>query len=114
MKAVNLTTGSEIACNVAVARSLLARMKGLLGKREMSDGEGMLIKPCKGIHTFGMRFGIDAIFLDRCNRIVAVRRAIPPNRLTPFYFGAAGVLELPSGTIDKMPAEVGDEVGFVR
>jgi uncharacterized membrane protein (UPF0127 family) len=113
MRAVNLTTGEEIAGNVAVARSLFARMKGLLGRREMSQGEGMLIEPCKGIHTFGMRFGIDAIFFDRRNRVIAVWRGLAPNRLTPFYFRAVRVLELPAGALGETSANVGDEVAFV-
>lgn len=113
MRAVNLTTGEEIAGNVTVARSLPARMKGLLGKKEMPRGDGMLIEPCKGIHTFGMRFAIDAIFFDRTRRIIAVMKDLPPNRLTPFYFRAAGVLELPAGAVGKTSAKVGDEVGFV-
>jgi uncharacterized membrane protein (UPF0127 family) len=113
MRAVNLTTGEEIAGNVAVARGLFARMKGLLGKSGMAPGDGLMIEPCKGIHTFGMRFGIDAIFFDRKRRVVAVRRGLAPNRLTPFYFRAAGVLELPAGALDKISARVGDEVGFV-
>jgi uncharacterized membrane protein (UPF0127 family) len=113
MRAVNLTTGEEIAGNVSVARGLFARMKGLLGKSEMASGDGLLIEPCRGIHTFGMRFGIDAVFFDRRSRIVAVRRGLAPNRLTPFYFRAVGVLELPAGALDKISAKVGDEVGFV-
>jgi uncharacterized membrane protein (UPF0127 family) len=113
MRAVNLTTGEEIAGNVAVARSLFARVKGLLGKSEMAPGEGLLIEPCKGIHTFGMRFGIDVVFFDRRNRVVAVRRGLAPNRLTPFYFRAVGVLELPAGALDRISPKVGDEVGFV-
>jgi uncharacterized membrane protein (UPF0127 family) len=113
MKAVNLTTGEEIAGNIAVARSLLARMKGLLGKSELAVGDGLLIEPCKGIHTFGMRFGIDAIFFDKRSRVGAVWRGLAPNRLTPFYFRAAGVLELPAGVLDNKSVKVGDEVGFV-
>jgi uncharacterized membrane protein (UPF0127 family) len=113
MRAVNLTTGEEIAGNITVARSLFARMKGLLGKRGMASTEGLLIEPCKGIHTFGMRFGIDAIFFDKRKRVVAVWRGLAPNRLTPFYFRAAGVLELPAGILDRVSAKVGDEVGFV-
>ncbi len=113
MRAVNLTTGQEIAGNVTAARSLMARMKGLLGKKKMAEGDGMLIEPCKGIHTFGMQFRIDVVFFDRRKRIVAVRRKLPPNRITPFYYRAAGVLELPSGTLDKIPAKIGDEVAFV-
>jgi uncharacterized membrane protein (UPF0127 family) len=113
MRAVDLTTGEEIAGAVAVARSMPARMKGLLGKKEMNQGDGLLIQPCMGIHTFGMRFAIDVIFFDRTKRIIALLKDLPPNRLTRFYFRAVGVLELPAGTLRKTSAKVGDEVGFV-
>ncbi len=110
---MNLTTGGEIAGNVVVARGLFARMKGLLGKKEMAEGDAMLIEPCKGIHTFGMRFAIDAIFFDSRSRVVAVWKDLQPNRLTPYYFRASSVLELRSGTLDKIPVNMGDEVGLV-
>jgi uncharacterized membrane protein (UPF0127 family) len=100
----------ELASNLVKADNLFARLKGLLGRSALPQGEALLIKPCNGIHTFGMRFAIDAIFLDRENRVVGVTKDIKPNRLTRLYFKAASVLELPAGTVDATSTAIGNEV----
>ena len=77
-----------------VARTLFARMTGLIGTKRLPPGEGMLILRCKAIHTFFMSFAIDATFLDRDDRVVKVVRNIRPWR--PFVWGgfrAVKVLE---------------------
>lgn len=111
MKAVLVSTGKELADKVTIAESLIARMRGLLGKSELPEGHGLLIRPCKGIHTFFMKFAIDAVFLDADNRIVALCRDIPPNRATRVYAKAHAVLELPAGSIGP-EALSGDCVDF--
>jgi uncharacterized membrane protein (UPF0127 family) len=111
MKAVLTSGGQELAANVAVASSLPARIRGLLGSSSLPAGQGLLIKPCKGIHTFFMKFSIDVIFLDRHNRIVALHPSLPPNRMTRIYLKAVSVLELPSGTLGGTVA-VGDVIDF--
>ena len=68
-----------------VARTLLARMKGLIGTKHLPPGEGMLILRCNAIHTFFMSIPINAIFLDREDRVVKVVRNIRPWR--PFVWG---------------------------
>ena len=85
-------------------------MKGLLGRNFLDDGEGLLIRPCKGIHTFGMKFPIDAIFLDRDKRVVAAISNFKPNRMTRTYLRASSVIELPAGTIDKTATLPGDQL----
>lgn len=77
-----------------VARSLFARIKGLIGCKGLPPGEGLLILKCNCIHTFFMRFAIDATFLDSSGRVVKVVRGIRPWR--PFVWGgwrAVKVLE---------------------
>ena len=77
-----------------VARTLFARMKGLIGTKHLPTGEGMLILHCNAIHTFFMSFAIDATFLDRQDRVVKIVRNIRPWRL--FIWGgfrAVKVLE---------------------
>lgn len=81
-----------------VARSLPARMRGLMWRRKLPAGEGMLILKCNAIHTCFMRFAIDAVFLDGDDRVVKVVRGIRPWRL--FVWGgwrARKVLETASG-----------------
>ena len=77
-----------------VARTLFARIKGLIGTKRLPPGEGMLILHCNAIHTFFMSFPIDATFLDRNDRVVKVVRNIRPWH--PFVWGgfrAVKVLE---------------------
>ncbi len=110
MKAITLTTHKELAAYMETARSLLDRMKGLLGKSSLQPGEALLIKPCNGIHTFGMRFAIDVVFLDRKNRVVALTENLRPNHMTSLHFRAASVIELPAGTIKATDTEIGSQI----
>ncbi len=112
MKAINLNTHKELAANLETARNLLGRIKGLLGKSSLPPGEALLIKPCNGIHTFGMQFAIDAVFLDRKNRVVALTENLRPNHMTPLHFRAASVIELPAGTVEATETAIGHEVGI--
>jgi uncharacterized membrane protein (UPF0127 family) len=110
MKALDLTSGKALALDLAVADSFFARLKGLLGKRELPQGEGLWIKSCSSVHTFGMRFPIDVAFLDRDLRVVAVAKTLRPNRVSPFCLKAISVLELPAGTLDASVTVVGDRI----
>ena len=71
-----------------VARSFRARLKGLIGRQSLPPGRGLLILKCNAIHTFFMRFPIDATFYDREDRVVKTVRDIRPWRL---FVWAAGV-----------------------
>lgn len=110
MHALNLTTRKEIANRLMSATTIFSRMKGLLGRTSLQDGEGLLIKPCNGVHTFGMKFPIDIIVLDRNNCVIAVSKDLPPNRLTRLYKSAAAVLELPAGIVEATTTEIGNRI----
>ena len=113
MRAINATKERELAFVVVIADSALKRMKGLLGRETLEDGHSLLLKPCKGIHTIGMRFPIDVIFLDKRNVAIAVKRNLPPNRFTQLYIKATRVLELPAGILSATKTEVGDVIEIV-
>lgn len=110
MKALNVSRNREIASDIAVADTFISRMKGLLGKLTLPRGGGLWIKPCNSIHTIGMKFSIDVLFLDRENRVIAIKQNFGPNRLSRPYLNASAVLELPAGTIDETVAGIGDIV----
>ena len=112
MKAVNHTSGKALADDLVLADTLLRRMKGLLGRKTLACGEGLWIKPCNGVHTFGMRFPIDVVFLDRELHVIAVTQSLQPNRLTRLYRNAASVLELPSGTAELTATVTGDIISI--
>jgi len=81
---------------VPVAMSRRARLLGLALLPRRGAGPGLLLPGCRGVHTFGMRFALDLVFLDRNLRAVSLRRAVPPGRFA-FERGAQSVLELPAG-----------------
>src|SRR4030067_2010329 len=110
MNALNLNTGKKLSNNIEVANNLLKRMKGLLGKKEMLDGEALWIKPCISVHTFFMKFPIDVVFLNKTNRVIATISNLQPNRIARFYLQAISVLELPAGLLDATDTRVGDEI----
>ncbi|MBK5220922.1 MAG: DUF192 domain-containing protein [Thermoleophilia bacterium] len=80
---------------VRVAVGFRARLLGLAWLDRGRAGEGLLIPRCASVHTFGMRFELDLVFLDRAGEPLAVRRRLPPRRLA-WQRGAAAVLEVPS------------------
>ncbi len=92
-----------------IADSFFPRLRGLLGRR-LKSGEGLIIKPCKAIHTIGMNYHIDACFVDRENRICRLLHSLPPNRLSPTVRQAAYVIEAPAGTFLQAGVEQGDEI----
>jgi hypothetical protein len=106
----NATKDSCLGEQIEVADTSLRRMVGLLGKRSLAKGCGLLILPSQAIHTIGMAFPIDVLFVDKKYNVVGVREAIPPFRMTRVFWKALGVLELPAGTIRDSRTEVGDQL----
>jgi trehalose synthase len=90
-----LPRGTVLDREVPVARGSRARLLGLALLARGAAGEGLLIPRCSAVHTFGMRFALDLVFLDRDGRVRSVRRGVPPRRFVRER-GAVAVLELPS------------------
>ncbi len=108
MSVRNLSRGVEVARHLEVALTTRDRMRGLLGRDHLEPDRALWIRPCKSIHTFGMRFVIDAAFLDREGRVVRAYPALAPSRLTRVVWSAAGVLELAAGVLESTGTRVGD------
>lgn len=107
MQIFNITRKTRLASNAVVAGSGAKRTKGLLGRKSLEPGEGMWIVPCEAVHTFGMRFPIDLVYLDRKHRVKKVRSNVVPWRLSA-CLSAHSILELPSGTIGATLTQTGD------
>ncbi len=88
---------------VAEATSMRAGMKGLLGTDGLEPGRGLLLRG-RQVHTFGMRYPIDAVYLDGERRVIKVR-TLPPNRMGPLVFRAKHVLELGAGEAKRAGIE---------
>lgn len=84
----------------------------MLGERELREGDGLLIVPSQGIHTWGMLFPIDVAVLDGQWNVLALRRRMGRFRVTRVFWRAAAVLELPAGTLDSTLTNVGDNLVF--
>jgi uncharacterized membrane protein (UPF0127 family) len=112
LRVVNLTRQTLLATSLEVADAGPRRRKGLLGRPCLFPGEGLWIVPCEAVHTFGMLFSIDVVFLDRKNRIVKTRSNMRPGRLSA-CLSAKSVVELPSGTVLGTRTVRGDTVEFI-
>jgi uncharacterized membrane protein (UPF0127 family) len=112
VRAANATRGTLLGERIRVADTGLTRVVGLLGERELQQGDGLLIVPSQGIHTWGMRFPIDVAVLDRAWKVIGMRRAMAPFRMTRIFWKGAAVIELPEGTLDSTSTSVGDLIEF--
>ena len=109
----NRTRGTKVADNVQLASTASARRVGLLKHSSLEPGEGLWI-PTQAVHTFGMRFPIDVVFLDRRRHVRRVYHRLRPYRLTRLVWRAASVLELAAGVALECGIETGDELEFTR
>jgi uncharacterized membrane protein (UPF0127 family) len=109
MVLVNATKKTTVSDRCRFANSVFKRMVGLLNRRALTQGEGLLLDRCYGIHTFGMRFPIDVLFLDKELRVIRAVPALPPFR-TCVVKHAIYVLELPVGSIQLSQTTTGDQI----
>jgi uncharacterized membrane protein (UPF0127 family) len=104
----NETRQCFLSLNVTRADTHLKRLRGLLGRMKLHRDEGLWVAPSQGIHTIGMLFAIDAVYLDARNRVIHVIEHFKPFRIAPIRVHAKSVLELPVRTIYVSGTQVGD------
>jgi len=110
---VNVSRGTTIADRVEIATSLWARGKGVMGRRNLPVGFGLVIKPCNSIHTFAVFTALDVLFVGRDGRILKLLSPIRPWRVGPIVWRSAWVAELPPGTVVATGTQVGDVVALL-
>lgn len=108
MQAFNHCRERMLAEKGIVAARSWARMRGLIGRSALERGEGLLLLGTKGIHTIGMRFAIDVLFLDENGLVIHLIHALKPFQVSPLIGNSAMVLELPAGILRETGTEVGD------
>jgi uncharacterized membrane protein (UPF0127 family) len=111
---LNQTRGQVLAEQGELARSFLARGRGLMGRPSLPASYALIIYPESSIHTFFMRVPIDVLFVDRGDRVVGLREAMPPSRP---YAGVAPwrgryVIEMPAGVIAATGTAIGDQLAI--
>ena len=111
-QAFNQTRQAYLATALAVADTHWTRLRGLLGLRsgDFRNGSGLWIVPCHGVHTLGMGFPIDVVYLDRVMTVIHIQHDLQPWRFAPVRTQAASVLELPRSTAAETRTAVGDKI----
>jgi len=98
-----------LAEHATIADTSAKRRTGLLKHTSLEPGDGLWIVPCEGVHTFGMNFTIDVIFLNRKRKVLKTRPRMVKRRLA-FSLLAHSVLELPAGTLEATGTKAGDQL----
>lgn len=112
----NKTQETFVATEATIADSYFPRLVGLLGKtkRWAQPGRGLWIVPSRGVHTIGMLFPIDLIFLSKEKQVVHVEEHVRPFRISAVSLKASSILELPAHTIYRTGTKIGDQLEIAR
>lgn len=110
----NSTRSITLVQKLLVADHLNQRLIGLMGKKELSLNEGLLLVPCKAVHTAFMRFPIDVLFLSRDFTVIKIIANLRPWSATPTVHSSYQVLELNAGVLAKTGTAIGDKLSKVR
>ena len=110
MIVIDLNQEIIIANEVRKATTFWQRLLGLLAKKDLSTEQGLIIEPCKIVHTFFMNFDLDIIFLNQSGRVVELVERMPPNQISPFVSKAHSVIELRAGVIEDKGINLGNEI----
>jgi len=97
IRVVNRSRGIYLAERAELSCSFLERGRGLLGRSELASGEGMVLLPCKWVHSFFMRFTCSLVYVDGRGLVLKVVDRFPPNRIGPLVLRSRYVVELPAG-----------------
>lgn len=103
-----IQSGIPLGSRIEIANNFWSRFRGLLGRPRLEAGEGLLIAPCASIHCWGMKFAIDAIFLDREYRVVSIHPEMKPGAMASNR-KARYVLELMAGEAARHGIEIGEQ-----
>ena len=113
VRVVNRRRRVDLAPRVRVADTRWTRLRGLLGRPRLRTGEGLLLTPSRGVHTWWMRYPIDVVFLGSEGQVVAVYPELDAWDRTRMHLDAERVLELPGGTIEATNTHLGDQLDIV-
>jgi uncharacterized membrane protein (UPF0127 family) len=106
----NQTRESFLSLSVERADTSVSRLKGLLGRMRMRSDEGLWLLPSQGVHTFGLLFHIDVIYLDSEHQVTHLVEHLRPFRASSIRLNSASVLQLPPHTIFASDTRIGDQM----
>jgi uncharacterized protein len=101
---IDAETGEVLLDRLELATTYWQRLRGLLFRSALQPGEGLLIRPCRAIHTHGMRYAIDVAMLDLDGAVLAVHPSVSPWRMVAGPAGTRAVLETAAGFLaERLP-----------
>ena len=106
----NQTRESFLSLGVAAADHTIARLKGLIGRFRLGSDDGLWMVPSRGVHTIGVMFPLDLIYLDENHRVIHAVESFPVFCIAPLRRQAESVLELPTHTIYSSQTQIGDQL----
>jgi uncharacterized membrane protein (UPF0127 family) len=106
----NETRECFLSLNVKPADTMFSRLKGFIGRLRLRADEGIWVVPSRGVHTLGLLFPLDLIYLDANNRVIHLEEYFPSFRIGPLKTQAESVLELPTHTIYSSHTQQGDQL----
>jgi uncharacterized protein len=105
----NQTRECFLSLDVAAADTIFSRLRGFIGRLKLRSDEGIWVVPSRGIHTLGLLFPLDLIYLDAHYRVIHLVEYFPSFRIAPLKTQAESVLELPTHTIYSSHTQTGDQ-----
>ena len=108
VRVTNRTRSTVLAERAELATSMWARFWGLMGRRSLAAGTGLVLQPGGGIHTWFMRIPIDVVHVGKRDVVTHVLRGIRPWRFGPLFVGGKRAIELPAGAAES--TQPGDEI----
>ncbi|MGI6206986.1 MAG: DUF192 domain-containing protein [Anaerolineae bacterium] len=110
VRVINESRGVTLAEVAGVADNMWTRLRGLIGRPPLQEGQGLIIRPSTGIHTFFMGYPIDALYVDSGGQVVRCLENVRPYRFAPVSPKCRMVVELPAGTIKRTGTAVGHRI----
>ena len=102
-------SGEPLASHAQLASNSATRKRGLLGRESLGQGHALVLAPCQGVHTFGMRFSLNIVGVARDGTVVVLRRDVPQRRIV-LALRAFAIVELASGACDAAGLDRGDRL----
>ena len=106
----NQTRESFLSLQVSAADNTIARLRGLIGRFRLTSDEGLWMVPSRGVHTIGVLFPLDLVYLDAGHRVIHAMESFPAFGIAPLLRQAESVLELPTHTIYSSQTQLGDQL----
>jgi uncharacterized membrane protein (UPF0127 family) len=106
----NATRECFLSLNVKAADTIFSRLRGFIGRFRLRSDEGIWVVPSQGVHTLGLFFPLDLIYLDENNRVIHLVEYFRSFRIGPIKTQAESVLELPTHTIYSSQTQPGDQL----